>query len=120
MVRALRGQRPRGVILASSRASGEDAELEGEFDALEKLGGGVAAFGGQREPRILIDNFGGARVIGARMAGLGYRRAIALVAAGGVRTSADRLSGFGEGFGGTAERSSGAIAATSPVRRARR
>lgn len=85
MVRALRGQRPRGVILASSRASGEDAELEGELDALEKLGGGVAAFGGQREPRILIDNFGGARAIGARMAGLGYRRAIALVAAGGVR-----------------------------------
>ena len=72
MVRALRGQRPRGVILASSRASGEDAELEGELDALEKLGGGVAAFGGQREPRILIDNFGGARAIGARMAGYGH------------------------------------------------
>lgn len=99
LVRALRGQRPRGVILASSRASGEDAELEGELDALEKLGGRVVAFGGQREPRILIDNFGGARALGARMSGLGYRRAIALVAAEGVRTSDDRLSGFGEGFG---------------------
>jgi LacI family transcriptional regulator len=56
---------------------------------------------------VVIDNRGGARALAGALAQRGYRTAIVLAAAEGVRTSDDRLAGFTEGFvagGGRIER----------------
>ena len=73
LVRALRGQRPRGVILAASRTSTVmDDALRKELDLIEQSGGRVVALGsgadGFRE--ISVDNHGGARALGAALAAL--------------------------------------------------
>ncbi|MFD6699906.1 MULTISPECIES: LacI family DNA-binding transcriptional regulator [unclassified Microbacterium] len=110
ILRALRGQRPQGLILAASRADGIDEEAgsvssDSELEAFERYGGRVVAFGdrptgaGDRARAITIDNAGGAEELGRRMAALGYRTAIGIGAAEGVRTSDDRLNGFARGFG---------------------
>ncbi|MEU1972663.1 LacI family DNA-binding transcriptional regulator [Microbacterium sp. NPDC019599] len=102
LVRALRGQRPRGLILAASRSTETSApELQQELDALSAMGGRVVALGpGAGDVRaVLIDNRGGARDLGAALASRGYRSAVILGAQEGVRTSDDRIAGFTEGFG---------------------
>ncbi|MDQ4215511.1 LacI family DNA-binding transcriptional regulator [Microbacterium capsulatum] len=113
IVRALRGQRPMGLILAASRAEHPDgAEAGSELEAFERFGGRVVAFGERHgddgaERSVVIDNAGGAEELGRRMAALGYRTAIGIAAAAGVRTSDDRLDGFTRGFasgGGRVER----------------
>ncbi len=103
LVRALRGQRPRGLILAASRSSDASwSELQTELEAVAAYGGRVVAFGpgtgGVRS--IHIDNHGGARELAIARAARGYRRAIVLAGAAGLRTSDDRLAGFEEGFTG--------------------
>ncbi|MCR2783486.1 MULTISPECIES: LacI family DNA-binding transcriptional regulator [unclassified Microbacterium] len=101
LVRALRGQRPRGVILAASRTAPEIApELLAELDLVTAAGGRVVALGvGTDSVRtVKIDNRDGARALGAALAERGYRSAIALAAAEGVITSDSRLAGFAEGF----------------------
>lgn len=110
LVRALRGQRPRGIILAASRTSREMSdELTAELDLITAAGGTVVALGpGAPTVRsVTIDNRGGARELGAALAARGYRSAVVLAAAEGVVTSDDRLAGFTEGFvagGGTEPR----------------
>ncbi|TDN91440.1 LacI family DNA-binding transcriptional regulator [Microbacterium sp. BK668] len=102
MVRALRGQRPRGLILAASRSTESSSpELQHELDAIAAGGGRVVALGpGAGDVRtVLIDNIGGARALGAALAARGYRTAVILGALEGVRTSDDRIAGFTEGFG---------------------
>lgn len=101
LVRALRGQHPRGIILAASRASREmTPELRAELDLIVASGGTVVALGpgasGVRS--VEIDNRGGARALGAALTARGYRAAIVLAAADGVVTSDERLAGFTEGF----------------------
>jgi LacI family transcriptional regulator len=107
ILRALRGQRPQGIILAASRADrgveeGAADAADAELAAFERYGGRVVAFGerpgGSGTRAIVIDNAGGAEELGRRMAALGYRRAIGIGAAEGVRTSDDRLNGFARGF----------------------
>jgi LacI family transcriptional regulator len=101
MVRALRGQRPRGLILAASRTSRAIApELAQEIDQLTATGGRVVALGaGAANVRsVSVDNHGGGRALAEALAGLGYRRAVVLAAADGVVTSDNRLAGFQEGF----------------------
>ncbi|PRB13080.1 LacI family transcriptional regulator [Microbacterium sp. MYb62] len=103
IVRALRGQRPRGLILAASRTQEPiEADTAHELAEFARLGGRIVAFGpdGDADRRIEIDNRSGAEALGRRMAELGYRSAIALGAAEGVRTSDDRLAGFRAGFEG--------------------
>lgn len=110
LIRALRGQRPRGVILAASRASQELApDLAAELDLFAAGGGRVVALGtGSDTVRgVAIDNRGGALALGEALAGRGYRRAIVLAAAEGVVTSDNRLAGFEAGF----TRGGGAVAA---------
>ncbi|MDQ0615230.1 LacI family transcriptional regulator [Microbacterium sp. W4I4] len=119
VLHALRGQRPRGVILAASRAGSGDPAIVEELRAFGALGSRTVTFGDGGDRSIRIDNRGGAEQLGAAMAQLGYRRAIAIGAAEGVRTSDDRLAGFTAGFAagggevsrvyrGTFERESGA------------
>lgn len=107
ILRALRGQRPRGVILAASRTETPDARTVAELAAFGPLGGRTVTFGEGGERSIRIDNRGGAERLGREMAQRGYRRAIAIATAEGVRTSDDRLAGFTAGFtagGGELER----------------
>lgn len=101
LVRALRGQRPRGLILAASRTSRAiPDELATELDLVAATGGTVVALGaGAPGVRTIeIDNLGGARALGAALAERGYRRAIVLAATAGVVTSDDRVAGFTDGF----------------------
>ncbi len=102
LVRALRGQRPRGLILAASRASKDIApDLSAELDQFAAVGGRVVALGtGSDVVRgVAIDNRGGAAELGAALAARGYRTAVVLAAAEGVVTSDDRVAGFADGFG---------------------
>jgi len=101
LVRALRGQRPRSVILAASRTSGRaNEELVAELGAYTSAGGSVVTIGpGGGTRSVGVDNVGGGRALGAALAGLGYRRAVFVAAEEGVRTSDDRIAGFTEGFG---------------------
>lgn len=101
VIRALRGQRPRVVIVAESRTTdAEGRAVQREIDALERWGSRVVIIGtGLRDrPAVAIDNRGGAEALGRAMARLGYRRAIVLAATSGIATSDDREGGFGEGF----------------------
>lgn len=99
ILRALRGQRPRGVILAASRTDDADGSTAEELSAFRSLGARTVTFGPGGDRSIRIDNRGGGERLGREMAQLGYRQAIAIGAAEGVRTSDDRLSGFQAGFG---------------------
>ena len=101
LVRALRGQRPRGLILAASRMSDEVApELQRELDLLVAGGGRVVALGGGAGSvrAIHIDNFGGAAALGRTLAERGYRNTVVLGAAEGLITSDARIDGFTSGF----------------------
>lgn len=101
VVRALRGQRPRGVILAASRTGASiPLELATEFELVSATGGTVVALGGGAGGlrTVGVDNRGGARALGRALAGHGYDRAVVLAAAEGVVTSDDRAGGFVEGF----------------------
>src|SRR5688572_26300664 len=95
LVRALRGQRPRGLILAASRTEGPDAVgLQAELDAFAGTGGRVVMLGtgtpGVRS--IGLDNRGGAARLGAELGALGYRDAVIIAAAEGIRASDDRVA----------------------------
>ncbi|GAA1925079.1 LacI family DNA-binding transcriptional regulator [Microbacterium aoyamense] len=101
LVRALRGQRPRGLILAASRTTaGTSTELQRELDAVAASGGRIVALGrGVDDVRtVIIDNRAGARALAAALTGLGYRKAVILAAYAGMRTSDDRVEGFTDGF----------------------
>jgi len=107
ILHALRGQRPRGVILAASRSDESETATTDELSSFRELGGRTVTFGPGGDRSIRIDNRGGAERLGRAMAHLGYRRAIGLAAAEGVRTSDDRMAGFAAGFsagGGTFDR----------------
>jgi len=107
LVRALRGQRPRGLILAASRSDGPDAAgLNTELEAFRSMGGRVVVLGdgGSVARGIEIDNKGGSAALGAKLADLNYRDAVIIGAAEGIHTSDDRVTGFTQGFtsnGGT-------------------
>lgn len=104
LVRALRGQRPRALILAASRTSGAASmpSVQSDLDAYTRGGGRVVALGaGARDVRsVLIDNGRGAEALGSALGARGYRTAIVLAAAEGVLTSDERVAGFQSGFTG--------------------
>ena len=109
LLRVLRGQRPRGVILAASRMAMLHEPVQLEIDAIHGMGGRVIALGpGASELRsVLIDNWGGARALGVALAARGYRRAVVLAAPRGLITTDQRQAGFTDGFtsgGGQIER----------------
>lgn len=101
LVRTLRGLRPHALILAASRSSEPAPGLAQELDAFTATGGRVVALGpGAGDARtVMVDHRGGARGLGAALAGIGYRRAVILAASLGVHSSDDRVAGFSEGFG---------------------
>ena len=101
LVRALRGQRPRGIVLAASRdASGDTDALAAEISSVQSAGGRVVTIGSALPGARVVayGNEAGARDLGERLAGLGYRSSIVLAGPEGLRTSDDRIAGFTAGF----------------------
>lgn len=102
IVRALRGLRPRVIIVAGSRIDGTQTRepLVEELEAYETAGGRVAMISQQDLPfnSVTIDNYGGARALAGALADLGYRRFAMICGADQIRTSRDRRSGFTAGL----------------------
>lgn len=119
-VELARRQRSRAIILAGSRLvppadlpeppPAEDAaQLESKARTLEAAlarfrdaGGGVATIGQAVGdlPVVEIDNAGGADALARALHGIGYRRFGVLAGPPGLRTAADRASGFLEALAG--------------------
>jgi LacI family transcriptional regulator len=102
LVRALRGQKPRVIILAGSRSTQRlhQNELVAELEAFE-ASGGRAVFVSQHElpfDTVRIDNYGGARDLARSLVGLGYTRFAAITDADSLLTASDRLAGFTAGL----------------------
>ncbi|RSM59847.1 LacI family transcriptional regulator [Actinoplanes sp. ATCC 53533] len=98
IVRTLRGQRPRAIVIAGSRIDGTDtgASLLDELEAYRTAGGRVAIVSqpGLPFPTLAIDNAGGARRLARALVGLGYRHFGVVHAPDTIRTSHDRRTGF--------------------------
>jgi LacI family transcriptional regulator len=111
LVRTLRGQRPRVMILAASRREGDpnNEALEAELRAFESNGGQVAFVSSTDLPfrAVQLDNRAGADALARDLTGLGYRRFAAITGTEGIRTADERLAGFRAGLeatGGALER----------------
>ena len=102
LVRALRGQRPRVIILAGSRSAGEEhqASLAAELEAFEATGGRVVFVSQHELPfdTVRIDNYGGARALAESLVELGYTRFAAITGESRLLTATDRLAGFTDGL----------------------
>jgi LacI family transcriptional regulator len=98
IVRTLRGQRPRLIVIAGSRIDGAQtrAALAGELEAYRAAGGRVVMISQPGLPfdTVTIDNAGGAHQLARALAGAGYRRFALFRAPDAVRTSRERAAGF--------------------------
>ncbi|WP_221583539.1 LacI family DNA-binding transcriptional regulator [Microbacterium sp. G2-8] len=103
LVQSLRGQRPRGIVLAASRQSASHSDtLTSALRDLDTAGGRVVTLGSPAEGvpsrTVSFDNHGGTRELAQTLVGLGYRDAIVIAAADGIVTSDSRVDGFLDGF----------------------
>lgn len=98
IVRTLRGQRPRLIVIAGSRIDGAETRtaLMGELEAYRSAGGRVVMISQRDLPfdTVTIDNAGGAYQLARALAAAGYRRFAIFRAPASVRTSRDRCAGF--------------------------
>ena len=102
LVRALRGQRPRVMILTGSRSDGSESQtaLVAELKAFAATGGRVVLISQEGLPfsTVVVDNYLGARALANSLVGQGYRRFAAISGARTLVTSRDRLAGFADGL----------------------
>lgn len=101
LVRVIRGQRPRVLILAGSRFTGaDDHALEAELRGFTESGGRVVLISQHELPfdTVALANREGARALAERLVELGYRRFAAIAGAAALRTSDDRVDGFCDGL----------------------
>ncbi|UAJ80370.1 LacI family DNA-binding transcriptional regulator [Leifsonia sp. ZF2019] len=85
---ALRGQRPRAVVLAGSRVA--DAETRvGDPDRVAVIGSGAPGL-----RTVDVDNRGGAAALATSLRGLGYADVAILAGPGELITVRDRVEGF--------------------------
>lgn len=102
LVRALRGQRPRVMILTGSRSDGSESQtaLIAELKAFAATGGRVVLISQEGLPfsTVVVDNYLGARALANSLVGQGYRRFAAIGGARTLVTSRDRLAGFADGL----------------------
>ncbi|MEO3868607.1 LacI family DNA-binding transcriptional regulator [Nonomuraea sp. B12E4] len=105
IVRTLRGQRPRVIIVAGSRVddSGTRDALVEELAEYHTAGGRVVLISQRDLPfgTVTIDNHGGAERLARALLGAGYRRFAVFHAQAGIRTSRDRYDGFLAGLRGS-------------------
>jgi len=98
LIRMLRGQRPRVIVLAGSRSVDEPHRdtLVTELQAFQSAGGKVAVISQHELPfdTVEIDNSGGARALGLSAAELGYRGFAILAGPEGLATARDRSAAF--------------------------
>ncbi|HEU0207032.1 MAG TPA: LacI family DNA-binding transcriptional regulator [Pseudolysinimonas sp.] len=98
LVRAMRGQRPRVLILAGSRLTSDPREplLGAELSAFAQSGGRVAFVSPTALPfpSVPLENYAGAKALALRLVELGYRRFSAITGPARLRTASDRLSGY--------------------------
>jgi len=85
---ALRGQRPRAVVLAGSRVTGAE-DPTGGSDRVAVVGGGAPAL-----RSVGVDNFGGAATLARELRGLGYTDFAVLAGPEELVTVHDRVAGF--------------------------
>lgn len=102
MVRVLRGQRPRSIILVGSRwaETAAERELSGELEAFEKAGGRVTMVSQATLPFRTLDirNREGATALAERLIAHGYRSVAILTGPRGLITAHERTLGFAEAF----------------------
>lgn len=102
LVRQLRGQRPRVLILAGSRPTTDPTggALAAELAAYEQSGGRVVLISRNELDfrTVLLDNRAGAEALARALTGIGYRRFAVVTGGEGLRTAADRLEGFRDGL----------------------
>jgi LacI family transcriptional regulator len=102
LVRVLRGQRPRSIILVGSRwaAAETDRDLLEELTAFEKGGGRVTMISQPRLPFRTIDirNREGAAALAGQLIERGYQRAAILTGPTDLISARDRASGFADAF----------------------
>jgi LacI family transcriptional regulator len=102
LVRVLRGQRPRSVILVGSRwrEAGPEGELGDELTAFERAGGRVTMVSQPHLPFRTIDirNEEGAAALAEKLIKHGYRSAAILTGPAGLITAQERTRGFAEVF----------------------
>ncbi|RKN03142.1 LacI family DNA-binding transcriptional regulator [Streptomyces radicis] len=101
IVRRLRGQRPRVIVVAGSRVaeSPHREALVEELRAFERGGGRVALIS-QPDlpfPTVSLDNRDAGRQLAVALAERGYRRVAVISGPAGLRTSADRVEGLARG-----------------------
>ncbi|WP_350347541.1 LacI family DNA-binding transcriptional regulator [Agromyces sp. G08B096] len=108
LVRQLRGQRPRVMILAGSRPTTDPTAgaLGEELAAYEASGGRVVLISRNELDfrTVLLDNRAGAEALAHELTALGYRRFAVVTGGEGLRTAADRLDGFRAGLEATGGR----------------
>jgi len=102
LVRTLRGQRPRVIILTGSRFEGPSSQdaLVAELEAFTDTGGRVVLISQRELPfsTVVVDNYLGARKLANSLVDRGYRRFAAVAGERALITSRDRLSGFADGL----------------------
>jgi LacI family transcriptional regulator len=102
LVRALRGQRPRIMILTGSRSSDQQNEqlLVDELTAFEASGGRVVMVSQDDLPfdSVVLDNHEGARLLAHALVDQGYRHFAAIAATDVLMTVKHRLAGFRQGL----------------------
>lgn len=102
LVRSLRGQRPRVMILAASRRDDEptSAALADELRAFEANGGRVAFISSNELPfrTVSLDNTAGGEALARALVDAGYRDFAAIAGPEGLRTADDRFRGFTAGL----------------------
>ncbi|MFI7633058.1 LacI family DNA-binding transcriptional regulator [Nonomuraea sp. NPDC049400] len=105
IVRTLRGQRPRVIIVAGTRVAGSgtrEALIE-ELEEYRTAGGRVVLISQRDLPfsTVTIDDHGGARDLARALLEAGYRRFAVFHAPGEIRTSRERHDGFRTGLAGS-------------------
>lgn len=98
LVRAVRGHRPRVLILGGSRFTDPVAasDLARELAVFEQNGGTTVVIGAHqlRAATVAPDNRGGAAALAAALAALGYRRFAVLGGSSELVTARERVEGF--------------------------
>ena len=102
LVRVLRGQRPRSVVLVGSRWTGtaSDQDLSVELTAYERAGGRVTLVSQPQLPFRTLDirNAEGAAALASKLLQHGYRSAAVLTGPAGLITAQERTRGFVDAF----------------------
>ena len=102
LVRVLRRQRPRSIILVGSRLAAQDSDrqLGDELQAFERAGGRVTLVSQPLLPFRTIDirNREGAAALAAQLIKHGYRSAAILTGPANLITAQDRAGGFADAF----------------------